>query len=296
MFRLILLAALTLVNAACSRTELAYRNADWLLDYYAWKTVRTDAAQREQWDPILQDTLHRHRERELPLVIAYLELADRIVRKQPDSPGATCLVDGALLLYQRHARLAAELAAPLLADLDSAQITHLAEYGAEVHQDAVKRYLDPDPQRRERSRQRRITQRIERWTGTLNNDQRQRIQDAVEGIPDLGPSWLTYRARQTDALITMLKTGTDTQALRVFLNDWWVHREGTPVETRRLWHVARHQFIELMEDLATMLTDRQRAALTERLADLRGDLSSFVTGSARSVRLQQLPTCDSESA
>jgi len=126
--RLIVIAVLTLLCSACSRTEFTYRNADSLLEYYAWKTVRTSAAQRDHWQPVLQTTLSHHRQQELPLVIAYLDLAARIIREPEGSVGAECLVDGALLLYQRHARLAVDLAVPLLAELDAIQVEHLADY------------------------------------------------------------------------------------------------------------------------------------------------------------------------
>ena len=98
------------------------------LEYYAWKTVDTTAAQREQWQPVLQTTLHTHRVQELPLVIDYLDMAIRITSDTGGSVGAACLVDTGLLLYQRHARLAIDLTVPLLVELDSAQIEHLAEY------------------------------------------------------------------------------------------------------------------------------------------------------------------------
>ena len=96
MLRLAVIAIITLLASACSRTELAYRNADSLLEYYAWKTVRTSSAQRDHWQPVLQTTLRHHREQELPLVIAYLDVAGRSVRETDGSAGAACLVDGAL--------------------------------------------------------------------------------------------------------------------------------------------------------------------------------------------------------
>ena len=75
MLRLVVIIVLIATGAACSRTEFAYRNADRLLGYYAWKTVAANSAQRDRWRPLLETTLQRHREQELPLVIAYLGLA-----------------------------------------------------------------------------------------------------------------------------------------------------------------------------------------------------------------------------
>lgn len=289
--RLAIIAVLTLIVAACSSTKLGYRNADWLLEHYAWKTVHASTTQRDHWQPLLQATLRQHREQELPLVIAWLDLAGRISGDPHASAGAACLVDGALLLYRHHARLAVDLAVPLLAELNAEQVKHLAAHTAQRRQHAVKRYLDPDPERRKANRRERITERIEKWTGTLNKSQRQQIGDALERIPDMSTSWLVYRQQHTDTLLAMLESGANAAALRAYLDDWWVHRDGTTAETRRLWGVARHEFVQLLDSLATTLTDRQRTTLKQRLGDVRRDLASFVSGKPRPADLQLVPAC-----
>jgi hypothetical protein len=289
--RLIVIAILILFSSACSRVEFTYRNADSLLQYYAWTTVDTSAAQREQWQPVLETTLHNHREQELPLVIDYLDMAARITSDTDGSVGAACLVDAGLLLYQRHARLAVDLAVPLLAELDAAQVERLAEDTTERQEIAVERYIDPDPQQRKEAREERITDRIEQWTGKLNDDQRTYIKDAVEQIPDMTETWLAYRAQQTNTLLAMLENGAKADDLRTYLNDWWVHRGGTSTETSQHWLVARHKFVQLMDTLATTLTGRQRKTLQDRLAALRDDLASFVSSTPQPVKLQLVTAC-----
>ncbi len=290
MSRLIVIAILSLLATACSRTELAYRNAEGLLEYYAWKTVRASSTQRDDWQPLLRTTLRQHREQELPLVIAYLDLAESGIN-ETGGLGAACLVDGALFLYQRHASLAVDLAAPLLAELDAAQVKHLAGYTAQRQEDAIRRYLDADPRRQKLARQERITERIEKWTGKLNAGQQQQISDALQRIPDLSASWLSYRAQRTDTLLTMLESGANTEALRQFLANWWVHRDGTSTETLASWQVARHEFIQLMDKLATTLTNKQRNRLGNRLDELRRDLGTFLPGHQQTINLDAVPTC-----
>jgi hypothetical protein len=293
MMRFVVITVVVLLGSACSRTDLAYRNSDRLLAYYSWKTVRTSDAQREHWQPLLQATLRYHRESELPLLIAYLDLAGRVVEQRDNSVGAACLVDGALLIYQRHARLAAELAAPLLAELGTDQLRHLAKYTTQRQQDAVKHYLDPDPQRRNAARQKRITERIEKWVGKLNDSQRQQVKDALEKIPDLSAAWLAYRAEHTDTLLAMIANGVDTEALREYLDGWWVRRDGTSAETSQSWDVARSEFIQLMDNITTSLTDTQRARFEKRLGELRDDLAPFLSSPQQPVDLQLVPACAS---
>jgi len=293
MRRVTTIAILIVLCSACSRTEFAYRNADWLLEYYTWKTLQTSNAQRDHWQPLLQATLRYHREQELPLVIAYLDRVGRFIREADDAAGAACLVNGALLLYRRHAQLAVDLAVPLLMELDTDQIRRLAKHISQRQQDAVEEYLNPDLQLRKAARQKRITERIEIWTGKLNPSQQQIINQSLERIPDMSASWLEYRAQRTDMLLAMLKTGTDAATLRTYLEGWWVHREGTSAETTDHWHRARHESIQLMDKLASTLTGRQYAALENRLGDIRRDLSAFTPARAETVSLQDVPACTS---
>lgn len=296
LLRPVVITMLALLGSACSRVEFAYRNADWLLEYYAWQTVSINEVQLEQWRPLLQSTLQRHREEELPLVIAYLDLAGRTARQADATPGAACLVDAALLLYQQHARLAVDLGAPLLANLDTDQIRHLARYTAQRHQDNVARYLDPDPELRQEARQERVLERIENWTGELDDDQRRLVRDALDRAPDLSPSWLAQRAQRTDALLAMLETGASADMLEEYLEDWWVHRDGASAETQRLWRIAKAEMVQLVDELATSLTSRQRSSIERRLRDMRDNLAGFLPERQQPASLHIVPACTAASA
>ncbi len=296
MLRLIVIAVLIATGAACSRTEFAYRNGDRLLGYYAWKAVAANSAQRDRWRPLLETTLQRHREQELPLVIAYLDLAAGSVGESGAGADAACLVDAAGLLYQRHAQLAVQLAVPLLAGLDATQVSHLAEYTAKRQQDAARRYLDPDLQQRQTAREQRFIERIEEWTGRLNDSQRQQIRDAVERIPDLSAPWLAYRAQQTDKLLSMLEAGADAPTLRAYLTDWWVQLDGQSADYRQRWRTARQGFVQLLDGLTTTLTARQRATFLDRLGEVRADLASFVAPEHQRASLPAFPACDAAPA
>jgi hypothetical protein len=273
---LAVISILTLLGSGCSRTEFAYRHADWLLEYQARRTVAANAEQRALWQPVLAGTLMHHREEELPLVIAYLDLASRGIGKMDNAIDAACLVDAALLLYQRHARLAVDLSVPLLSALDAAQVRHLAGFMEQRQERAVKEYLKPDPGDRKAARQQRFVERIENWTGRLNEQQRQQISDALVDIPDLSAPWLAYRSRQTDTLLEMLETGTSATALRAHLNDWWVEMDGQSAEFNQQWQFAKQQFILMLDELNVTLTDRQRTRIEQQLTALRSNLAPFL--------------------
>ena len=109
----------------------------------------------------------------------------------------------------------------------------------------------------------------------------------------MSASWLEYRAQRTNKLLAMIETGADAATLRTYLEDWWVHRDGTSAETREYWRLARHEFVQLMDKLVTTLTNRQRTTLENRLGELRKDLASFVPPTPEPVSLQDVPACTS---
>jgi hypothetical protein len=285
------LTLLLLLGSGCSRTDFAYRNADWFIERYARQAVNVSAGQRERWEPVVQATLQQHRETVLPLVIRYLDTLDQALQSHQDAAGVECLVNGARLLYDRHAELAVALSAPLLAELDAGQIEHLSTHLAERHNELLERYRLPDPQGRQAARVERITGRIERWTGRLGDDQRQQLEEDIRRMPDLTGQWLAYRAGQNAALLQLLEAGANEPALQTFLSGWWVEREGQPAAMTRRWEIAMRDFVNLLQTLGRTLTDRQRVTLQTRIADLRQDLAAFQPAARQSTQQQTAFDC-----
>lgn len=285
MSRIVAVVFLSALVSACSRTQLAYRNADWLLEYYAGQTIDISAAQREQWQPVLATILQQHRDSELTYLVAYLDMASHMVSKDHDAVGATCLVDGALLVSRRHARLAVDLAMPLLVDLDQSQVEHLSEYMAKRQDRLVARYLDTDPKLRKKARRMRFNARIEKWIGRMNSDQQFLVDEALERIPDISSFWLAYREQQTIGLLDMLEADADAEALRQYLYSWWVEWDGRSADYTRSWRVAKLEFVIFLDRLGASLTAEQRKKLDKRLAALREDLAEFLSPESIPVSL-----------
>jgi hypothetical protein len=288
MSRITVVVFLSVLVFACSRTQLAYSNADWLLEYYAGQTIDISAVQREQWRPLLLATLQQHRDNELAYLVAYLEMASQIISEDHDAVGAACLVDGALQVSRRHARLAVDLSVPLLVDLDRSQVEHLSDYMAKGQDRLVARYLDPDPELREKARRMRFNERIEKWIGRMSPEQQYLVDEALDRIPDIAPFWLAYREQQTTGLLGMLETDADTEALRQYLNSWWVEWDGRSDGYIRSWRIVKPEFVIFLERLGVSLTPKQRKKLGKRLATLRDNLAEFLSPGSVPVSLSTL--------
>jgi len=296
MSRIVVVVFVGVLLSACSRTQLAYRNADWLLEYYAGQTIDISTAQREQWQPVLVATLQHHRDSELAYLTAYLEMAGQAVSKQHAAVDSACLVDTALLVSRRHARLAVDLAVPLLVDLDQSQVEHLSDYTAKRQDKLVARYDDPDPELRKQARRMRFNARIEKWIGRISPDQQLIVDEALGRIPDISPMWLTYRWQQTTGLLGMLEADADAEALRQYLNSWWVEWDGRSADYNRSWRIAKLEFVIFLDRLGASLTPGQREKLGKRLAALRDDLDEFLPPESMPVSLSTLTSACEKSA
>jgi hypothetical protein len=263
----------------CSRTEFAYRNADWFLEVYAAKTVAASDEQIEDWRPTLDLALQRHRLEILPLIIDYLDLLERVSENPDDAKLAECVVKAGVSLYERHAQLAVDLAVPLLTTLDSSQARHLAEYMAKDLQKKHEKYLKPTPREQYEARVERLTEQTEKWTGKLTDTQRQVIEQTIRQIPDLSEYWLDYRARQTEVLLGILEKGPDTMPIRNHLSGWWVRFDQRAPKYVRESELAKQGFSRYLQRLGRSLTAKQKQRVQRKLAALRHDLESFLTPS-----------------
>jgi len=287
----LVLALLLLMAGGCSRTEFAYRNADWFLEAYADRALAVDREQLENWRPTLDRVLERHRRELLPRIIEYLDLLERAAQSPPEPRLVDCVLDAGVRLYREHARLAVDLAVPLLATLDDAQIRHLEEYLAEDQKEKRERYLKANLEERQAARLERFTERTEKWIGRLDREQRQLLDRTVGRIPDLSAYWLDYRAQQTQDLLAMLEAGADEAQVRDLLTGWWVKFEQRPAAYSRAWVLAKRGSGRFLQQLGDSLTARQRTRFEERIADLRRDLETFLTPPQPTAKLPEGLLC-----
>jgi hypothetical protein len=267
---------LVIFVGGCSRSEFAYRNADWFIEAYVDKTVDATDEQLEQWRPTLEQALEAHRRELLPLVIGYLDFLERALQFPEAGNLTDCVVNAGAYLYERHARLAVDLAVPLLTTLDSSQIRHLAEYLEKDQEKLRKRYLKSNPASQQQARVERFVEQTQKWTGRLDARQVQALTQAIKQIPDLSEYWLDYRARQHRVLLEILETGYDTKRLHNHLTAWWVrfdHRDPAYVRDSEL---AKQRFSQFLQLLNRSLTERQRVRLQEKLESLRRGLEPFL--------------------
>lgn len=284
---LVLIVVLTLLSG-CSTTQWLYRNLDWFLERYAVKSLDVTKAQLQAWRPGVEQVLQQHLVQELPALDHYLNLMARFASESSsERADASCLVRGATLIFTRHARLAADVAVPLLMMLEPHQIDHLARYMKERDSRYRKRYLTGGEHERWQARTARLTERLEDWMGSLDSGQRARVELFTDNLPDIATAWFDYRNRQQERLLQLLREGSDADRLHAHLMNWWLPWAGKYTGFAAQWRKAETGFALLLDDLAVSLTTHQRRHFQDKVASLRNDLT-VLHGDARQA-LRETP-------
>jgi hypothetical protein len=267
-----LVCLLSIALAGCSRTQLAYNQADFLLAHYADDYLGLTSDQLDRWEPRLEQTLAAHRRDELPYLAAYFDRVRTAARSGFPAPETACLVGAFRDLYKRHARLAVHLAAPLLAGLDPDQLRDLEErFARDLAQD-LREPGGRDPARERRKRAKRWVESIEDWTGKLSPAQRALVAEMTGRFPNTSESVLNYRTGKRAELIAQLKSGAGEAELHAFLTNWLVEYRDLPTDLEQAGDALSERVADLVTALGRTLDQAQRERLNQRLTALRDDL------------------------
>ena len=277
---MLLLALMVFGLSGCNQVRFVYDRADWLVERWVDGKLDVTGRQLAQWRPELAAGLDRHRRDELPVLVAFLGRAEQAVAGGLDLGETACLFDVADKLYRRHARLAVEIAVPLLTGVTAEQVDHLQENLADDAEEYREKYLAADPEERAAERTKRFTRRIERWSGRLDGAQRALVAARIGAMPDVASAWLEYRLVRDASLLEMLRSGTGADELRRFLTESWVELRGRSPVLEAGMDAVRRQAIDLVVALDSELSVAQRERVLARLSDLRRDLAEAMTDDA----------------
>ncbi len=269
--------ALILSAPGCSQVRLAYGSADLLLAGYANGYLGLQDDQRQRWEPHLEGVLAQHRRDGLPQLAAFFDLALKVSQAGFPSAQTSCLVRASRSVYQDHARLAVELASPLLVDLKPSQVKSLrARFARDLAEDRAEA-----AERELLRRARRYVQAIEDWTGPLSAEQQALVADITRRMPDTRSAVLAYRTRKRDGLIRLLETGVDAPRLESYLTAWLVDYQDLPADLQEAGGVLEERLVELVSRLGQSLNQKQGEHLERRLSRLRADLLRLQRGEPR---------------
>jgi len=272
---LLCLMSLLLAASGCSRVSIAYNSADFLIEQYAKDYLALEGPQIASWQPTLENALSRHRQEDLPYLARFFDDAHEGAVKGFNQPRMQCLLDQFEVLYRRHARVAADLTAPLLAELTPDQIQALEK---KFREEKAEDEADMDRARvarQKRKRAERYEESVTWWIGPLSEKQKIIVSEQTAAMPDTDADWIQYRNAERKVLIELLKRQAGEKEIRDFLVAWVVQHKDLPQGLQEARKKIRGQIAELFIRLDNSFSTEQRAHFAARLAGLRDEFLSL---------------------
>lgn len=287
---LLLVLCSCLLLSACSSTKLAYNNADWLIAWKVQNYIPLNRVQESDLKAALDGHLQWHCQTQLPEYVDWLKaltdtVADRDFRRERLAEHFNELVT----FLMRLGSEATPTATRILASLDEEQIDALFENLEEKNQELREEYLEPPLPEQITKRADRLEERLDRWFGRLNPEQRDAIEHWAQQRSDQNRVWLEGRDHWQEGLkqaldlrqepvfedyVERLLTGFDFEES---LNS----RDGVPdflhkpPEFRATMATSRIQGIDLAQRLLAVSSEQQLLHLRDELLSLRDQFESL---------------------
>lgn len=262
--------------AGCSQTRLAYRYADWGVVWWVEDYISLTSEQEVQLNQDLELLRQWHCSAELPRYRQWLTVLKSDLAEGPPSEATVLshqeqLMDFVPDLLER----ATPVAVNLLSSLSDEQVTQLAENMAENQQELEQEMLEGTPAETAKARSERTIERIERWLGDLNQEQRAIVETWSEDHGRQTEIWLAGRKNWQLALLDVLEQrGEPDFADQV--KELLVHSErARGAEYQAMLAESRVAMAGLMHDLLQAGDTRHQDHLLARASELNGDFAAL---------------------
>lgn len=278
--RLMLTISAICLLAGCSAgLKLAYNHLDTLVALELDDFVKLDAGQKRAFDAEFQSLWRWHRQTQLPLYAKDLRaMAERLASGSPTADQHRSF----LAQVDQHGEVATDrvlaMLQPLLPLLQDRQAESLvAKLRRDINREEDRHANETDAERRQRYLD-SVAERMKRWLGTLNPEQRQAVERSWErGVPQLRSPAQRRQAQldEVQAFADVLAKRRDADFAERLGALW--HAEPAPADAASTAH-ARELTIELL----TRMDGAQRKRLQRKLLELAEDCDAL-TASASEV-------------
>lgn len=265
--RLVITLAFCLLLSGCA-VSFVYRHADWLMLHKLDQYFDLTADQRKDVTGRIQTILAKHRREALPQYEAFLvQVRQRVER------GITG--EDVEWFYTSFDRLRDDLFERLvddggvfLASVGPAQKNTLARAMRKDNETAAK-LASSSPRDRLRKQSDNTIEVVKDWTGFLTKDQRAKIAEWSQRLPDTQPMFFQYRQQRQQELLTLLERPRTPESAAQTLRAALVHQERTAPP----WYLHavqewRNGIKELVPRIDQTLSPSQRRYALDKLQRL----------------------------
>ena len=283
--RRILLLLLLALTAGCTGLTIGYRNADTLLAWRAHDYFDFDAMQKHEFNARIQRLLAWHRYEQLPEYAVFLNAAIGRTRNGLKSDDVVWFVDGFKSRYRLVVNRGIDDAVDVLSTLTPEQLLALQKQWDKDNRKFVSEHdLDDTLDQRKRTRLKAMLSRIKDWTGSLTNDQEQKIAALLAPLPHIDHLRHQDRIRRQKEFVDLLKLRANKPEFRPLLLAWlldWEH--GRSPEYEKLSTEVYEQIIQFYIAVDALLTRGQRQIVLHRLQEYADDCKALGEKPARAA-------------
>jgi len=267
-FPMLFVATITLFTA-CT-TKIMYNYLDWIAEWYATDLVTLNDEQDWLLNDAVKSELAWHRKHQLPFYIESLEELEKNIQ-------AGLSQDHLKKFYTIHEHGWVELKhrlAPtisrLLKTLSDGQINELEKNLKDQENDLAEKYVNKPADELITERSERMVDKIEDWTGSLNKQQIQLIQNWSLKVKPVSKTWIETRKQWQTNLIHILRYNRDNPDYNNLMKDLFY-------KSRKFWpdwyHDAYYQNVDMtlamFANLTNQLTYKQQQRLLNKIDALK---------------------------
>ncbi|MBL3824913.1 MULTISPECIES: DUF6279 family lipoprotein [Marinobacter] len=278
-FVLILVLAFGLVG--CSSTKVAYRYADWGIVWWVEDYVSLTADQKQQLNNDIAQLRQWHCSAELPRYQAWLdELESDVSNKPPDQATIEYHQQQLFSFFPSLLERAAPVATNLLSSLSDEQVQELADNMGQSQREMEEEFLADSPEATAEARAERTAERVERWLGELNSNQRDIVRQWSANRGAQTEIWLQGRRNWQLALLEILE-GRDEPTFEAELEYLILNSEEVRGEAyKAMMAESRVAMASLMHDLILAGDNTTLAHLQNRAVELKNDFEALTCSPA----------------
>jgi hypothetical protein len=272
----VVILCISLGLGGCSSTRLLYNQLDWLMVWYLDDYFDLDSDQKDELRTIVDANIEWHRATQLPRYAAFL----REMELQAQMPATVATTEQnywrTVDYWDDFMQHIVPSAYQFLILLTDEQIVELFERLEESNQELYEEYSGQNPEEREANRNRVTIKMVQRFTGKLNDDQKQFIAESLAGMEDASEDWVTNRREWQKQYRQLLESKPPTEEYLAELERLFAtpRSADSPEYQERIDHNLQLSF-EMISTLQNDLSDKQRARLRKRLTNIAEDFETL---------------------
>lgn len=262
------LICLSLLSISCS-TKMAYNFLDWAIEWQVKRMVSLNGEQKL----FLKDAADRfhiwHRYTQLPQYSDYLtSVASRLEEGPLNAQEIHAETDKVQLLMDQSLEQALPELAKLMEQLNDKQTLELQKHVADERQEYVEEYVEISHDKQLKKRVEDFTDHFKPWVGSLNKQQKARIQLWSQQLKPYEALNVEQQKRWEGQLKETLANRHDADALEAGLRGLMFYRTDTWLpELEKILDYNQALTYQLIEDLLKSLSEKQYQHMLEELHD-----------------------------